>query len=109
MVRWKQGKLDTPLTVAVLARTAATLTVLLGGGYLVEIAGGLVIDRRPYDLRNVQLVWIGGILVFSALANLMASRGLRREKAGHGAPAGQCQSSCGCLRSARAATPNQRR
>jgi hypothetical protein len=78
VVRWKKGKLDTPLTLAVLARTAATLTLLLGGGHLVEIAGGLVIGRRPYDLRNVQLVWIGGILVFSALANLIASRGLRR-------------------------------
>ncbi len=78
VLRWKKGALEPPLTLAVLARTAAIPTLLLGGAHLVEIAGGLVIGRRSYDLRNVQLVWIGGILVFAALANLMASRGLRR-------------------------------
>ncbi len=46
VVCWKKGRLDSPLALAVLARTAATLTLLLGGGHLVEIAGGLVIGTR---------------------------------------------------------------
>lgn len=33
-------------------------------------------------LHNVELIWIGGILVFSAIANLLASRGLWRGESG---------------------------
>ncbi len=78
ILRWCRGKLTPPQTLAVLVRTTAFLTLLLGSGHLVSIAVGLVVGRRPYDLHNVQLIWIGGILVFSAMANLLASRGLWR-------------------------------
>ena len=78
VVQWRKGKLDPPLALAVLARAAGTITLLLGGGHLLEIAGGLVIGKRSYDLRNVELLWIGGILVFFGFANLAVSRGLRR-------------------------------
>ncbi len=78
LVRWKKGYLDPPLALSVLARAVGTITLLLGGAHLLEIGGAIMIGRRPYDLRNVELIWIGGILVFSALANLLASGGLRR-------------------------------
>lgn len=78
VVRWKRGSLDPPLALAVLARAAGTITLLLGSGHLLEIAGGMLTGRRAYDLRNVEVAWIGGILVFSALVNLLASGGLRR-------------------------------
>ena len=78
LVRWRKGKLEAPLALAVLARVTGTLTLILGGGHLLEIGGGLLIGRRPYTLRNVEVLWIGGILVFSALPNLAVSRGLRR-------------------------------
>ncbi len=78
ILRWHRGKLTPPQTLAVLVRTTAILTLLLGSGHLLSVAGGLVVGRRPYDLHNVQLIWIGGILVFSAIANLLASRGLWR-------------------------------
>ena len=78
LVRWRKGKLDPPLVLAVLARVIGALTLILGGAHLLEIGGGLLIGRRPYTLRNVEVLWIGGILVFSALSNLAVSRGLRR-------------------------------
>ena len=57
---------------------SGALTLILGGGHLLEISGGLLIGKRPYTLRNVEVLWIGGILVFSALSNLAVSQGLRR-------------------------------
>ncbi len=80
LVRWRKGKLEPPLALAVLARVAGALTLALGGAHLLEIGGGLLIGRRPYTLRNVEVLWIGGILVFSGLSNLAVSRGLRRGK-----------------------------
>ena len=78
LVRWKTGSLDPPLVLTVLARAVGTITLLLGSAHLLDIGGGILTGRRPYDLRNVEVLWIGGILVFSALANLLASGGLRR-------------------------------
>ena len=78
LVRWRKGKLDPPLVLAVLARVIGALTLILGGAHLLEIGGGLLIGRRPYTLRNVEVLWIGGILVFSGLSNLAVSGGLRR-------------------------------
>ena len=78
LVRWRNGKLEPPLVLAVLARVTGALTLILGSGHLLEIGGGLLIGRRPYTLRNVEVLWIGGILVFSGLSNLAVSRGLRR-------------------------------
>ncbi len=78
VVRWRKGKLEPPLALAVLARVTGGLTLALGSAHLLEIAGGLFMGRRPYTLRNVEVLWIGGILVFSGLSNLAVSRGLRR-------------------------------
>jgi uncharacterized membrane protein HdeD (DUF308 family) len=78
LVRWRTGKLDPPLVLAVLARVTGGLTLALGSAHLLEIAGGLLIGRRPYTLRNVEVLWIGGILVFSGLSNLAVSASLRR-------------------------------
>lgn len=78
VLRWKKRGLEPPLTLAVMARTAAIPTLMLGGAHLVEIGGSLLIGKPPYSLRNVEVLWIGGILAFSALSNLAVSRGLRR-------------------------------
>ncbi len=78
LVRWKTGNLDPPLVLTVLARVTGGLTLALGSAHLLEIAGGLFLGSRPYTLRNVEVLWIGGILVFSGLSNLAASGGLRR-------------------------------
>ena len=78
LVRWRKGRLEPPLVLAVLARVAGALTLILGSGHLLEIGGGLLIGKRPYTLRNVEVLWVGGILVFSALSNLAVSQGLRR-------------------------------
>ncbi len=78
VVRWRKGKLEVPLTLAVLARTAGTITLLLGAGHLLEIGVGMAIGKRLYDLHDVEVLWIGGLLVFSGSANLLASGGLRR-------------------------------
>ena len=80
LVRWRKGKLEPPMVLAVLARVTGALTLILGGGHLLEIGGGLLIGRRPYTLRNVEVLWIGGILVFSGLSNLAVSQGLRRSE-----------------------------
>lgn len=80
LVRWRKGKLEPPLVLAVLARVTGALTLILGGGHFLEIGGGLLIGRRPYDLRNVEVLWIGGILVFSGFSNLAVSGGLRRSE-----------------------------
>lgn len=78
LLRWRKGKLEPPLALAILARVAGALTVILGGGHVLSIAGGLLIGKRPYNLHNVELLWIGGVLVFSGLSNLALSGGLRR-------------------------------
>ena len=80
LVRWRKGMLEPPVALAVLARVAGALTLALGSAHLLEIAGGLLIGRRPYTLRNVEVLWIGGILVFSGLSNLAVSGGLRRSE-----------------------------
>ena len=80
LVRWRTGKLEPPLVLTVLARVAGALTLALGSGHLLEIGGGLLIGRRPYTLRNVEVFWIGGILVFFGFANLAVSCGLRRSE-----------------------------
>jgi hypothetical protein len=78
LVRWKTGNLDPPLVLTVLARATGTITLLLGSAHFLELGGGILSGRRAYDLRNVEMVWIGGILMFSGLVNLLASGGLRR-------------------------------
>ncbi len=80
LVRWRRGKLEAPLALAVLARVTGGLTLALGSAHLLEIAGGLFMGSRPYTLRNVEVLWIGGILVFSGLSNLAVSGGLRRRE-----------------------------
>lgn len=80
VVRWRKGKLEPPLTLAVLARVTGGLTLALGSAHLLEIAGGLFMGSRPYTLRNVEVLWIGGILLFSGLSNLAVSGGLRRSE-----------------------------
>ena len=78
LVRWRTGKLGPPLVLTVLARVTGGLTLALGSAHLLEIAGGLLIGSRPYTLRNVEVLWIGGILIFSGLSNLAVSGSLRR-------------------------------
>ncbi len=80
LVRWRKGRLEPPLALAVLARVVGALTLILGAGHLLEIGGGLLTGRRPYTLRNVEVLWIGGILVFSAFSNLAVSAGLSRSE-----------------------------
>ena len=53
LVRWRTGKLEPPLVLAVLARVIGALTLILGGVHLLEIGGGLLIGRRPYKQSQV--------------------------------------------------------
>ena len=78
LARRKAGVLSPPLTLTTLARVAGGLTLVLGAGHLLDVGGGIIIGRRPYTLRNVEILWIGGILVFSGLINLLFSSALRR-------------------------------
>lgn len=77
-VLWWRGKLAPPVGLAVLARFIGGSAVVLGGAHLLDIGGGMLRGTRAYNLRGVEILWIGGILVFSGLLNLGVSGALRR-------------------------------
>jgi hypothetical protein len=69
----------THITVAVLTLWACTVAVLAipGALHTLVIAVAAVRTGRAYDARLAWLLTIGGILVYTGIANLAAARGLR--------------------------------